>query len=181
MPRLFTGLSVPPEVATQLSTLQSGLPAARWIESGDFHITLRFFGDIHDDQADDLASSLGDLAHPSVPLTLNGLGAFGGDKPRMVWIGVEASQELIALQRAQETLAQRLGHKPEGRKYTPHVTLARLRGGSAVDVGRYLSLQDHDQSFHFEANEFVLYSAKASTGGGPYVVEARYPLLSGLY
>ena len=178
MPRLFTGLAVPPEVARPLCALQSGLPGARWIEARDFHITLRFFGDIRDDQADDLAASLDELAHPAVSLTLHGLGAFGGDQPRMVWIGVEDSQALMGLQRAHETLAQRLGHKPEGRKYTPHVTLARLRGGTAVDVGDYLSLNDHDQRFHFEAQEFVLYSAKTSTGGGPYVVEARYPLLS---
>lgn len=176
MPRLFTGLSVPPEVANRLTLLQFGLPRARWIEATDFHITLRFFGDVTGDQADDLAASLDQLSHPIFRVQLQGLGAFGGAKPRLVWAGVLSSPALAALQQAHEVLAQRLGHPAEGRKFTPHVTLARLRGGTAQDVSTYLSMNEGGPIAEFEVREVLLYSAKASTGGGPYLVEARYPL-----
>ena len=71
---------------------------------------------------------------------------------------------------------QRLGLEPEGRKYTPHVTLARLRDSSSRQVAEYLSARGHFRSPPFRASRFVLYSSRASVGGGPYVVEAAYPL-----
>ena len=48
MPRLFTGLEIPPEIAERLSFFRGGLPGARWIEPSDYHITLRFLGEIDD-------------------------------------------------------------------------------------------------------------------------------------
>ena len=66
--------------------------------------------------------------------------------------------------------------EPEGRKYTPHVTLARLRDASSRDVADYLAARAHYRSASFAASRFVLFSSRSSVGGGPYVVEADYPL-----
>ena len=66
--------------------------------------------------------------------------------------------------------------QPEGRKYTPHVTLARLRVSSSRQVADYLSERGSFRSAPFRAERFVLYSSRDSVGGGPYVVEAAYPL-----
>ena len=71
---------------------------------------------------------------------------------------------------------QRIGLVPEGRKYIPHVTLARLRATSSRDVAEYLSARGHFRSQPFPVSRFVLYSSRALVGGGPYVVEASYPL-----
>jgi RNA 2',3'-cyclic 3'-phosphodiesterase len=71
---------------------------------------------------------------------------------------------------------QRVGLEPEGRKYTPHVTLARLRDSSSREVADYLSERQPFRSKLFRISRFVLYSSRASIGGGPYVVEAAYPL-----
>jgi 2'-5' RNA ligase len=79
-------------------------------------------------------------------------------------------------QAEQERLWQRLGLEPEGRKYTPHVTLARLRDTSSRQVADYLSARGHYRSASFEVSRFVLFSSRASVGGGPYVIEADYPL-----
>jgi 2'-5' RNA ligase len=75
-----------------------------------------------------------------------------------------------------ERLMQRVGLEPEGRKYTPHVTLARLRDSSSWQVADYLSARGWYRSEPFSVSRFVLFSARASVGGGPYVVEAAYPL-----
>jgi 2'-5' RNA ligase len=79
-------------------------------------------------------------------------------------------------QAEQERMMQRIGLEPEGRKYTPHVTLARLRDASSRDVAEYLSARGHFRSMAFPVSRFVLFSSRASVGGGPYVVEASYPL-----
>ena len=59
MPRLFTGLEIPPQVAQSLAMMRGGLPGARWIDPENYHLTLRFIGDIDDALARDIASLLG--------------------------------------------------------------------------------------------------------------------------
>ena len=71
---------------------------------------------------------------------------------------------------------QRIGLAPEGRKYIPHVTLARLRDASSRDVAEYLSARGLFRTPAFQVSRFVLFSSRASVGGGPYVVEESYPL-----
>ena len=83
---------------------------------------------------------------------------------------------LIELQAEHERLMQRVGLEPEGRKYTPHVTLARLRESSSRQVAEYLAARAPYRSLPFKVSRFVLFSSRASVGGGPYVVEAAYPL-----
>ena len=73
---------------------------------------------------------------------------------------------------------QRLGLEPEGRKYIPHVTLARLRDSSSWQVADYFVGARPFRSAAFEVSRFVLFSSRSSVGGGPYVVEAAYPLAS---
>ncbi len=86
MPRLFTALAVPPDIATGLAPFQGGLPGARWIAPGDFHVTLRFLGDVERTVAEDFLDLLGEM-RPRGPLTvtLEGLSVFGGGKPGRSW------------------------------------------------------------------------------------------------
>ena len=74
---------------------------------------------------------------------MQGLSSFGGRKPRAVVAAVEPSRPLIELQAELERLMQRIGLDPEGRKFTPHVTLARLRDASNQDVADYLSVRGY--------------------------------------
>ena len=83
---------------------------------------------------------------------------------------------LVELQAELERLMRRCGLDPEGRKFTPHVTLARLRDASNHDVANYLSVRGFFPSKVFTAERFVLFSSRASVGGGPYVVEDSYAL-----
>jgi 2'-5' RNA ligase len=82
------------------------------------------------------------------------------------------------LQAEHERLLQRVGLEPEGRKYIPHVTLARLRESSSRQVADYLATRAPFRSEPFRVSRFVLFSSRASLGGGPYVVEASYPLIT---
>ena len=176
MPRLFTGLEIPADVAQALSMLRGGLPGARWIDPEHYHLTLRFIGDIDDVLAHEIAFMLGNVRRLSFELRLDGLTSFGGRRPRAVVATAASTQQLYELQAEHERLMQRVGLEPEGRKYTPHVTLARLRDASAQDVADYLTTRHPFRPPPFRVSRFVLYSSRASTGGGPYVVEDSYAL-----
>ena len=176
MPRLFTGLEIPAELGETLAMLRGGLPGARWIDPENYHLTLRFIGDVDDDIALEIASVLGRVRRGSFDLRLDGLSSFGGRKPRAVVAAVAPQPAVMELQAEHERLMQRVGLDPEGRKYKPHVTLARLRDSSSFEVAEYLSARGAFRSSPFPVSRFVLFSSRASVGGGPYVVEAAYPL-----
>ena len=177
MPRLFTGLEIPPRLAQSLAMMRGGLPGARWIDPENYHITLRFIGDIDDALARDIAGLLGRVA--ALGLRAAPRRARFLRRPQAAGAGRRGSRPsapLMELQAEHERLLQRLGLEPEGRKYTPHVTLARLRDSSSRQVADYLAARGHYRSSAFEVSRFVLFSSRASVGGGPYVVEAAYPL-----
>lgn len=176
MPRLFTAIEIPPGVAEALDMLRGGLPGARWIDRENYHLTLRFIGDVDDVVAQEAAYALGQVKRAALELHFEGLAAFGGRKPRAVVANVAPEPALLDLQAKQERLMRRIGLPPEPRKYTPHVTLARLRTSSSLDVADYLSARGFFRTAPFHVSQFVLLSSRASTGGGPYVAEATYPL-----
>jgi 2'-5' RNA ligase len=167
MPRLFTALEIPRDAALSLSLLRGGLPGARWIDVENYHITLRFIGDVAGHVADDIADALDRVRRPSFTLSLAGVGAFGQKKPHSVWAGVTASPDLGALQAEIDRICQRLGIGADPRKFMPHVTLARLR--NAHPRGNFSATP-------FKVGRFVLMSSRDSVGGGPYVVEEVWPL-----
>ncbi|MCJ2067838.1 RNA 2',3'-cyclic phosphodiesterase [Methylobacterium sp. J-030] len=177
MPRLFTGIAVPPTVAEALEAYQGGLPGARWIDPDDFHVTLRFIGDIDASTADDVVEALAEMrTRPPLTVTLPGLGLFGGDRPRALYASVRADPALTDLQAEQERLVRRAGLEPERRKFTPHVTLARLRRDATSEaVAMYLSQAPVFAPLTFSVDRVTLFSARDSTGGGPYVAEAAFP------
>jgi RNA 2',3'-cyclic 3'-phosphodiesterase len=176
MPRLFTGLEIPADVGLALSTLRGGLPGARWIDPENYHVTLRFIGDVDDAVAHEVASLLGRVRRPAFELRVEDLRSFGGRRPRAVVAMLGPAQALMELQAEHERLMQLIGLEPEGRKFSPHVTLARLRESSSRQVADYLAVRAPVRSPPFSVSRFVLFSSRASVGGGPYVVEAAYPL-----
>lgn len=176
MPRLFTGLEIPLAQRNYLCSLRGSLYGARWIDPENYHITLRFIGDIERRLAREIENALGEVLRNPLDITLTDLGLFGGEKPHAIIASVKPSRALLELQHEHERIMRELGLPKDPRKFTPHVTLARLRGTDVAEVAEYLSSR---QAFHvqsFTANSFALYSAKPSTGGGPYVIEASYPL-----
>jgi 2'-5' RNA ligase len=176
MPRIFTGLEIPADIGRDLSMLRGGLPGARWIDPENYHLTLRFVGDVDDPVAHEVAAMLGTVRRTELELRFESLASFGGRRPRALVAALAPTPALMDLQAEHERLMRRAGLDAEGRKYTPHVTLARLRESSSRQVADYLSARALIGLRPFKVSRFVLFSARASVGGGPYVVEATYPL-----
>lgn len=176
MPRLFTALEIPRNAAMSLSLLRGGLPGARWIDVENYHITLRFIGDVDGRTADEIVDRLDRIDRPEFSLSLNGVGSFGSKKPHSIWAGVTHAPEMFALQAEIERICQRIGLPPDPRKFSPHVTLARLKASRIDEVGRYLTGRGDFQTLPFHVSRFVLLSSRESVGGGPYLTEEVFPL-----
>lgn len=176
MPRLFTAVEMPRDAALSLSFLRGGLPAARWIDPENYHLTLRFIGDVEARLADEIVASLDRIEHAPFRVELSGLGTFGSKKPHSIYAGVAPSAPLDALQADIDRACRRLGLAPDPRRFVPHVTLARLRQPKADDVARYLAGRGGFRTPPFPVGRFVLFSSREGTGGGPYVLEESYRL-----
>ncbi len=181
MPRLFAGIELPEAIKDQLSDLSRPLLGAKWLDDDDFHLTLRFAGDIEGRLAREFIDFLGNVEADAFELRLDGLGTFGGKDPRSIWAAVSPNPALEALQRGCERAARNAGLPPEPHPFRAHVTIARLRHALPEDVAQLLGQIGAFRTPPFPVKEFVLFSSRPKVGGGPYVVEATYPLRGGYY
>lgn len=174
MARLFIALEIPEAIALKLSMLQGGIPGARWMTASDYHITLRFMGEVDPGQEEQLREELSRVHHQPLTISIKGVGIFGSKNPRAIFATIEPTDALMQLQKQLERTMQLIGLEPEHRKFTPHITLARLNRCRIASVE--LFCVDHNLTVReeFIASGFALYSAKGSTGGGPYVIEEHY-------
>lgn len=174
MPRLFTGLKIPGDLATSLSFLRGGIAGARWIEPEDYHITLSFIGDVDEGAAQKIVAALETVRTSEFTLKVSGFDSFGGKKSRALFARIEANDALSQLQRSQDILLRQIGISIEARKYVPHITVARTSQAKREDIDGFFSSHVGYTSPPFEISEFVLFSAKGTVGGGPYVVEETF-------
>lgn len=187
MIRLFTALGLPEDLRTRLTALQGGIDSARWVAPQNLHITLRFIGEVAGDRAHDIVAALDAIRTGAFPVTVSGAGRFGSaDRTRALWAGVERTDALAALQEKIDRALINTGLPPEGRKYTPHVTLARFGGGrdrsrdaSAGRVLQWLEAQGGFFAMPFEAREFILYESHLGRKGPDYVPVATFPFSQG--
>jgi 2'-5' RNA ligase len=175
--RLFVGIGFPPELKLRLSLLCSGVQGARWVDPGNFHLTLRFIGEIGGDVAADIDEGLARLRARLFTLQLAGTGIFGGDKPRSLWVGVERCAELVALRDKVEQTLIRVGLMPEPRKFSPHVTLARLHNPALDELGGFLAAHAQFRADPLPVEGFSLIASLQTKAGSVYEDQAEYRLL----
>ena len=177
MIRIFAGIPLPDDVRMRLVGLCSGLPGARWVAPDNLHVTLRFIGEVDEAEAEDIDAALAAVRHPGFELSLEGVDCFGsGKKLRVVWVGVERKDALMHLYEKVESVLVRLGQKPEGRKYKPHVTLARLRETPRRRLGAFLETGSPFRAGPFAVGRFTLYRSFLGRHGAYYEALADYPL-----
>jgi RNA 2',3'-cyclic 3'-phosphodiesterase len=176
MPRLFTALALPGSLRLCLSLLKSGIPGARWVEPDALHLTLRFIGEVDGHGEADVMSALQMTHARRFDVLLEGVGQFGDKKPHALWAGVKPAEPLLRLAAKIDQALQRTGLPAEARRYTPHVTLARLKDSAPARVAAYLAEHNLFRAEPFTATEFVLYSSHLGRQGAHYRPEAAFPL-----
>jgi 2'-5' RNA ligase len=184
--RLFVALDLPDGVRSALAGLIAKLKpkssGARWVNAENLHVTLKFIGHVEIDRLRPIQEALGTI-HSSqvIDLQLRGIGFFPNERhPRVVWCGVAASPNLVALAADIEHALEPLGIESEGRPFTPHLTLARFK--TEVGVSDLVRAANEMKSYDFgETHEvnFHLYESLLKPFGAQYNRLASYPILSG--
>jgi 2'-5' RNA ligase len=175
MLRLFVGIGFPPELKLRLSLLCGGVAGARWADPGNFHLTLRFVGEVGEDVAADIDDALVRLKARRFTLQLAGTGVFG-DRPRALWVGVERHPDLVALREKIEQALIHAGLPPEPRKFAPHVTLARLYNAAPDQVGAFLAAHAQFRADPLPVDRFSLIASFPTKAGSIYEDQADYRL-----
>ena len=174
--RTFVALPIPEIQRTRLGRLQSllapDLPGTRWVTPDQFHLTLAFLGDVPDLDLASVCRAVGDAVSQSERLTLNlqSLGAFPDpSRPRTVWVGLGGPDQagLLALQAAIAAGVAAVGYPAEGDRFTPHITLGRLKGGKAgeVDLVKQVAHFRTWSAGNFEAAQVLTYASTVAPEG----------------
>lgn len=175
--RLFAAIDLPVPLREQLASMCLGVPGARWVPAENMHLTLRFIGEVDGGVAEDVIDALAEVRQEPFELTLEGVGHFEtARQPHALWAGVAASPALLRLQASVDGALQRIGLPPEGRKYMPHVTLARLKQAPPDRVQAFLVQHSLFRSDPFPVEEFSLYSSFLGRKSATYRVEAGFGL-----
>ena len=175
--RLFIALDPPEKTREELATLCQGLPGCRWTPPGQLHLTLCFIGEAEGSTFLDVRDALEEIAAAPFSIQLEGLGLFPPRRaPRVLWAGVRANTALMQLERKVAGTVRRCGIVLEKRKFSPHITLARLQDGALPRLERYLGAHALFSSTPFMVNRFSLYSSVLGRNGATHLVEAEYTL-----
>lgn len=168
--RLFVAIPMPESVKNSLAELRQPIDGIRWQEKDKLHLTLKFLGDTNPDRLQNLQVALDRINISSFSITLQGFGYFPkGKHPRVLWIGIKKNQSLHKLHRSIEHKCADLGFEHEKHSFKPHVTIARISGGSKSDVMSFINQNEQFKLQEVPVEEFVLYESKIDPEGARHL------------
>ncbi|MBC2833931.1 RNA 2',3'-cyclic phosphodiesterase [Paragemmobacter straminiformis] len=179
MMRVFLALPLPEAVMSALRVQQFLLPLPKSVEPEGFHLTLVFLGEVQDWALEAAHERFAEVRVPPFELRLQGLGLFGGAKPKAAWAGVAASGPLVRLQAKLERAAQVAGIDCAARKFVPHVTLGRFAPpppDEAMRLERAVALGGGFATDPWQVDHFCLFQSHLSPKGARYDELFRYDL-----
>lgn len=175
--RLFVALDLPWELKQRLALLCGGIPGARWIATENFHLTLRFIGEVFPIQAEEIDHTLAAIRAPAFDLSLSGVGTFSkAGRPVALWAGADRNPTLDHLQTKIETALRRAGFEPERRRFAPHVTLARLDNAAEARIAGFVMDKNLFRAAPAPMEHFTLFSSVLGRDGSTYTPEVEYTL-----
>jgi 2'-5' RNA ligase len=179
--RSFIAIELPGDVRLALGRLQekinnAGKAPVRWVNPDIIHLTLKFLGDIDVSITGKIISIMEEAARGTQPFNIEvgGLGVFPNlQRVQIVWVGLSGElDKLNQLQKRIETALTPLGFKPEGRSFTPHLTLGRVRDNARPeerqDLGRIISGMDFKEKFNISVKAIGLMKSQLTREGPIY-------------
>lgn len=175
MPRLFVAVDIPETVKERLTLMSCGVPGARWVSPDQMHLTLSFIGEVDSETFGNILEVLAEISFEPFLMQLSGVGFFPPrGRPKVLWVGVEPNQTLLQLQQRVDSILRRRCRISAQRKFSAHITLARLKNSPSSKVGNYLSQHALYLSDSFEVNNFSLYSSVLGSRGAKHFLEQHY-------
>lgn len=177
MPRLFIAIDLPDDRRNGLLDLHDDELPARWNPPDQYHLTLRFLGDVDDAETGRLQEQLSLIDHPPFSIEGQGLNVFPSiRKPRVLVARIDEAPGLVALYGLVSSVASDLGFDPQRKPFNPHVTVARLKNATPRAVRSYLKEHSGFEIEPFRVDEFFLYASRLTPDGALHDVLQRYPL-----
>jgi RNA 2',3'-cyclic 3'-phosphodiesterase len=181
--RCFIAIEIPASIKKDISGIVSTLKISgadvKWLADENIHLTLQFLGPTDDSVIPDIKEALVKILSPYPPfyITISQVGSFPGEKrPRILWVGIEGSEDLIRLQKDIAKEMEKFGYPPEERRFTPHVTIGRVRTNKNIPELIKRLEEIRTVSFPgFEAKEIVLMKSELNPAGAKYYSLAKIP------
>jgi len=180
--RAFLAIDLPETVRVALrqqqATFRAVSPDGRWTRPEGIHLTLKFLGEISDQQVTQALNALKELRpFETFATEVKGFGFFpDARRPRVFWAGVATSPNLVALAEQAEHAMEKLGFVREDRPFTPHLTLARFKiPRPQPALQSHLERLGEPSLGSFKVSEFFLFESKLSPQGAEYRKLARFP------
>ncbi len=173
--RLFIALDLPNSIIQLISGMGRSIPGCRPVSPEQLHLTLRFVGEVDHGLFHDIAEQLEEVRFLPVTFALQSVGHFPPrGKPRVIWVGITQTAELARMKNRIDTQLGFCGLPPEKRKFSPHITLARLKNPSVQRVSQFIAGNSLFKSPEFTIDRFHLYSSHLTKNGAIHSIEASY-------
>ncbi len=179
--RCFIAIELPDEIKAGLKQLQAQLKSGRqtsvkWVDPYSIHLTLKFLGSVAVDRIDPITAAIGEAVQGASPfqLEVKDLGVFPNlRRVQVVWVGVSGEVDKLApLQQRLESNLAGLGFAPEGRRFTPHLTLARVRDQASPDererLGQIIAGTKFEAAYSFPVDAIILVRSQLTREGAIY-------------
>lgn len=180
--RLFTGIALPRDVIAHLTRLIEHLRTTahlKWSPPYNLHITTKFIGEWPEERLPEMIDALRAIKPlRRFDVNIRGFGWFPNPHhPRVLWVGVHASEALHALAKATDDATAALGVRPEEKPYSPHLTLARMKEPVPLfGLQRAIADLKTDDFGTFTADRFHLYLSVPGPASSIYTQLAEFPL-----
>ena len=182
--RLFVAIDLPSNIKEKLANIQAKLKEAnagvRFVSPEGIHLTLKFLGEVAEDRVGKVIEALAENVPRISPFNLKveGLGAFPSiSRPRVVWAGVKAPDELLTLAEEIEKAMVKLGFPKEERDFSPHLTLCRIKSPQGIDRLIKIVMEEKDISLgEFTADGYFLIQSILRPEGARYIKIRRFNL-----
>ena len=179
--RCFIAVELPDEIKTGLVQLQAQLksgnqPWVKWVNPYSIHLTLKFLGSVAVDRIDQITGAMGEAVQGASPfhLQVKDLGVFPNlRRVQVAWVGLSGEvDKLVQLQQRIESNLAGLGFAPEPRRFTPHLTLARLRDRASPDerqrLGQLIADTRFEAAYTFQVDAISLMRSQLTREGAIY-------------
>lgn len=175
--RLFIAIDIPETIRRDIAGLGRSLAGSRPVPDDQLHLTLKFIGEMEGGLALDIQEKLQDVRRPRFSICLKGVGVFPPrGAPRILWAGVEPHEHIVALRNAIERTLAEIDIPREKQKFSPHLTLARLRDCPLRRLQEFLAGNALLQTPDFPVDKFHLYSSRLTKSGAIHTILRTYPL-----
>jgi 2'-5' RNA ligase len=187
--RCFIAIDINEEIRAAIADLQKQLAAkidikkgdVKWVEPENIHLTLKFLGEIKDEQAAEVCEISKQVAdaHKNFDIDIESVGSFGGRSAKVVWVGAgKGTDELLALQKDLEDRLAQAGYPKEDREFSAHLTLCRVRNPKAG-----FKLADACKAFEnyklgsLSADAVCVYQSQLTPAGPIYTLLGSFKLV----